>query len=316
VEIKKENSHVKRKSIAIVTSILLIFFTLACQLVTGKVAPSVPATATAAEIPVIVENTKPAPTDNSIAETRAAAEESVQATMESAQATVDAVNQAIEETSAVLEETANAAAAEEAQTQTQAASGNTLATAQAQEFVSVIDDLTQKGFLENSAGKYSTVEDFNENWAQIGWYQWWNTGFEPANFVIRAHTEWESASKTANWYDSGCGFVFREEDEDNHYMIFLALDGYVYLKAYVDGEYKEFGKGNAVKIDHNKGGADVMLVVEGSRILYFVNGEKVLDRKNEALSEGKLALTLVSGTNKDYGTRCNITNIELWELSQ
>jgi hypothetical protein len=28
--------------------------------------------------------------------------------------------------------------------------------------------------------------------------------------------------------------------------------------------------------------------------------------------EGNVGLTLLSGTNKDYGTRCEMTNLHLW----
>ncbi len=58
-----------------------------------------------------------------------------------------------------------------------------------------------------------------------------------------------------------------------------------------------------------------MLVEEGGHIIYFVNGDKVLDRQDNQLTEGDLALTLVSGTNLDFGTRCTMTNIELWEFN-
>lgn len=303
----------KRRFLAVITSMVLIMITLACQLITGRMLSSPTATPEPVEIPVIIEDTATPEVDNSIAETQAAAEENVQATMDSAQATVDAVNQAIEETSAAVDATIAAA---EAQVLTETAQVDTRATAQAQDFANVLDGLAKEGFLERTAGTYGTIEDFNENWAQIGWYQWWNTGYQPTNFVVRAHTEWESASRTANWFDSGCGFVFRSEDEDNHYMIFLALDGNVYLKGYVDGVYKEFGKGYVGKIDNMKGEADVMLVAEGNRILYFVDGEKILDRQNDLIETGDLALTLVSGTNKDFGTRCSITNIELWDLGE
>lgn len=41
--------------------------------------------------------------------------------------------------------------------------------------------------------------------AQLNWYPWWKTGLSPVNFVHRAHPEWETASKMANWFASGCG---------------------------------------------------------------------------------------------------------------
>ncbi|MBE0698202.1 MAG: hypothetical protein IH586_14890, partial [Anaerolineaceae bacterium] len=226
----------KRKFFAIVTSFILILVTLACQLTSGNPVPTATATPTSEEIQVIVETAKP--TEDFVSKTKAA-EENVQATKESGLATEEADAQAMKQ---ATNEALNAtAAAEEALVQTQTAQVDTQATAQAQEIANVVENLANQGLLKNTGGTYSKIKDFSENWAQIGWYQWWNTGLEPNDFIIRAHTEWESASKTANWFDSGCGFVFRQEDEKNHYMIFLALDGNVYLKGYVDGVYKEFG---------------------------------------------------------------------------
>jgi hypothetical protein len=258
----------------------------------------------------VVEPTA-APTEDFTVETQVA-EETAQAAIESAQATEQAATLKAKQATSVAVDAS--VTAEAAAILTETASVNAEATAQAQGMASIVKQLASEGLLENTAGTYSKLDDFNETWAQIGWYQWWNTGLAPTDFVIRAHTEWESASKTANWFDSGCGFVFHEKDADNHYMVFLALDANVYLKGYVDGVYKEFGKGYVGKINHLKGGADVMLVIEGDHIIYYVNGEKVLEKSVSALSEGNLALTLVSGTNKDFGTRCSISDIELWTL--
>jgi hypothetical protein len=87
------------------------------------------------------------------------------------------------------------------------------------------------------------------------------------------------------------------------------------LRGYVGGKYREYGKGTAGKINHLKGEADVVLAVQQGRVVYYVNGQKALDKKNNELASGSLAFTLGSGTNKDFGTRCEITNIELWELA-
>lgn len=189
-------------------------------------------------------------------------------------------------------------------------------TAEADPMYSVVEQLHKDGILQNTDGIYHRLDDFNENWAQLNWYQWWNTGYKPKDFVVRAHTAWETASKTSNWFNAGCGFVFRAADNDNHYMIFLALDGYVYMRGYVDGKYRELGRERVGGIDHLKGEADVMLAVEGNKAVYYVNGDKVFERANVSeLEDGNLGLTLSSGTNKDYGTRCTMTDIDLWSLT-
>jgi len=296
-----------RKFFAAISCAVLLSVSLACKLLSmqpASPAPSPQAVSTEEQL------TKPIPsaTEDFSAATRAA-EESVQSTAESAAATEEAAAQS--QTQAA----AGQATAEAESMLALTAEVMQAATAEAQEMYSVVEKLYADGLLQKTSGTYIKVEDFSETWAQLNWYQWWKTGLSPADFVIRAHTEWESASKTANWFASGCGFVFRETNEDNHYMIYLALDGNVYMKGYIDGKFRELGREYAGGINHLKGGADVMLVVEGSRFIYFVNGEKVFDREHTELREGNLALTLVSGTNKDFGTRCSITDIEVWDLS-
>jgi hypothetical protein len=64
------------------------------------------------------------------------------------------------------------------------------------------------------------------------------------------------------------------------------------------------------------GSADVILAVQDGTISYYVDGKRVFQRENSELKEGDLALTLNSGTNKDFGTRCKMTDIEVWDLDQ
>lgn len=180
----------------------------------------------------------------------------------------------------------------------------------------VIDQLKQMGVIQNTNGSFHAVDNFSQSWAQLGWYQYWGTGLAPTNFVVRAHTEWESASRTADWYASGCGFVFYETDVKNHYLVYLALDGNVYLKGYVDGQFYELGKEDAGKVDNMQGSAEVILVVNHKKITYLVNDKQVLQREISQLSDGNLNLTVVSGTNKDFGTRCKMTGIEVWDLGK
>lgn len=289
----------KQKSLGVIIAIVFLLTNLSCQLINP--AATIQPTNTPTEQPVQVVEDTLTPTEDFSAATQAA-EQAILATEEA-------------KVEAALEAEAAAATEEASRIMEQTAEVEIQATSQAQDMANTIQALADDGILEDPSGSYYWMEDFNENWAQIGWYQWWETGLAPTDFVIRGHTEWESASKTANWFDSGCGFVFREEDENNHYMIFLALDGNVYLKGYVDGIYREFGKEYYGKIEHVKGSADVMLVVEGDTIAYYVNEEKVLQRENSEIKDGNLALTLMSGTNKEYGTRCLISDIEIWDLT-
>ena len=63
-----------------------------------------------------------------------------------------------------------------------------------------------------------------------------------------------------------------------------------------------------------KGQAQILLAVEGDKIVFFVNNEHVLTRIDGRLDSGGLSYTLLSGTNKGFGTRCDMTNVGLWWL--
>jgi len=180
--------------------------------------------------------------------------------------------------------------------------------------VDLIESFADEGYLESTSGAFYPIADFNETWAQLNWYQWWDTGFAPKDFVISAHTAWESASDTANWWNSGCGFVFRERGEDDHYLAYLGMDGWVYLSRVKGGNWASLGENAYGHLDVPKGEADVVLLVQGRKIHFFVNGEHVLSRDDLQDTEGLLGLTLLSGTNKGFGTRCIMDEIALWEI--
>ena len=295
-----------RKLVSIIVCLSLLFTTLACQLFSGPNLPEAPSSTPApAKADTATPKAVVPPTATEDTAATAEAERKIQ------QATEEAA-----QVQAATEAAAAEATKEMAQSLARTATVEGMATAAANDMYQLIEQLQSEEVLTNTSGQYLPIEDFEENWAQLGWYMWWNTGYQPADFVIRAHTSWESASKTPNLWDTGCGFVFRAVDENNHYMIFLAMDGNVYMRGYVDSKYRTFGKGYYGKVNHIKGEADVVLVAQGNRFVYYVNGTKVFDRSNAELAQGDLALTLMSGTNKDFGTRCQITDIELWALDQ
>jgi TolB protein len=179
----------------------------------------------------------------------------------------------------------------------------------------VVKDFVESGILTRAKGKITQLPDFEMDWAQINWYSYYRTGTNPQDFIIRADASWESASDKANWWNSGCGFVFREKDEDKHYLAYLDLDGFAHIKRARSGSMSRLGRSNiAYPVEKPGDEANIMLVVEGNNIHFFVDGYLMLSRQDMSFTDGDLSLTLLSGTNKDYGTRCEMTNIELWML--
>jgi hypothetical protein len=125
---------------------------------------------------------------------------------------------------------------------------------------------------------------------------------------------WESASTTADWWNSGCGYVFRYNEENEHYAAYLGLDGNAYLFRFVNGIYTQLGGSYFGRLEVPAGTARLMLAAQGSKITFFVNDTQVHQRTDASLREGELGWTVFSGTNKDFGTRCEMTHNELWVL--
>jgi hypothetical protein len=167
---------------------------------------------------------------------------------------------------------------------------------------------------------YFVISDYDQSWAQIGWGQYTSIEDPPTNFVIRTDANWSSASDTANWDQSGCGFVFHAKDTSNLFISYLGLDGSVYVQRLYNGENKILGSVNYGKVDIPEGSAEIMLMVNGDKIYFFVNGEEVYSGSDSlltgALDSGDLAFILMSGTNKDFGTRCQMKNTDLWDLGK
>jgi hypothetical protein len=191
-----------------------------------------------------------------------------------------------------------------------------LAATQAYEDFSVkAKEYFDAGYITSSNGSYDKVEDFSDSWAQIGWYQWTPTDFSPTNFILKTDVSWTSASKTPDV--SGCGFVFRLQEDEDHYVVLLSLDGYVYSWSNAGGNVRSMGQGYYGSAKQT-GSATLTLVVEGDQYRVLVNDKLIKTFTGFAgkLSRGDLAYTILSGTNKSYGTKCEFENIELWTIEE
>ena len=92
------------------------------------------------------------------------------------------------------------------------------------------------------------------------------------------------------------------------------MDGYVRAHRVINGVWYDLKGGYFGRFEVPKDSAEIMLVVYDESIAFFVNGKKIIHYDEPYLSEGDLALTLFSETNKDFGTKCEMTEIELWDL--
>jgi len=264
--------------------------------------------------PTVAPSNTPDRTAQAYETSEAATQQENEARATAAQATEEAEQRAATDQAATQVHLTEEAATKEATQEAAIVQTVTAATVQAQPMFDLIQGLYSDGYLSRTDGTYFTIPDYDQSWAQINWYQWYYTGFSPTDFVIKADASWDSASTTANWWNSGCGFVFREDEVENHYLAYLALNGRVYFYRSVNNVYAPLGSSYYGKLSTHEGHAQIMLVVEGINITFFVDGEKVHTRQDQGLASGNLDLTLLSGINTGFGTRCRMVNIELWVL--
>jgi hypothetical protein len=176
-------------------------------------------------------------------------------------------------------------------------------------------DWFEDGLLSQPEGKFISLPPFSESWAFLNYYDGVPTFQSPTNFVVTAELSLESASDTANWFASGCGFIFGDVDRDHHYLAVFTMDGYANLARFQDGEVIFLQKQYYGRVDFPDERIQFTLIVDGQIIMIYVNGERLVREAEPAAQEGMLSYALVSGTNKDFGTRCNLEKVELWELS-
>jgi hypothetical protein len=171
--------------------------------------------------------------------------------------------------------------------------------------------LIDQGVISEIKEEYVPFEDISREFAQINYFSWWNTEYAPTNFVIRSDVTWDSASDSANWPFSGCGWVFGERDSDNFHMAYLSLDGYGLLKKWVEGKEEVVVKHRYGNLDLPQGSTELLLSVQDDRAAFFINGEEMYNIYDGNIDPGKLSFTVLSGTNQGFGTRCEWKNTGL-----
>lgn len=170
-----------------------------------------------------------------------------------------------------------------------------------------------KGYLSTADGRFREYDDYFVEWAQLNWYQWEPLTDTAADFYMTAHFKWTSAYQNADI--SGCGFVFALQQSSDHYAVFLDRSRVLFLMSNGSGT-RELGKtrGTGTVKFGSSAEADFALIVNHNYAYVLVDnevyGEYTLSQSQPI--RGKLGLTVLSGTNKDYGTRCEMTNLHAW----
>jgi hypothetical protein len=195
------------------------------------------------------------------------------------------------------------------------ATPNVAATQNAETFQETLERFQGKGYISTTDGESTYPKDFEGEYAKLGYYYkwWWPLGDkEYSRFVFSAHFKWASSGSTSD--ASGCGLGFGIKSNENHYAIFLDRENLFLMR----------GKGTQVYDMGTSGGkrfasipipakADFVLAVWDQNVTVSVNDTVVTYILSSELNgEGKVAFSVLSGTNGGYGTRCEMSNIIFW----
>ena len=213
-------------------------------------------------------------------------------------------------------------------TPTPTATPNLTATQQYESFIGFVQRAFEEGQITTTEGKYRKLDDFSGEVAMTYGFRWKSTGVNTKDFIIRAEFDWEVANEINN---SGCGYIFRQSQEE--YYALIALDARRgTLLAYTKTVNDMFGNFSVIharidpikktqlpKMGQNPYHAIFTLIVNEKNVYTYVNDEFFTEyrlSKDFPSTVGDLSSMVLTGSINDFGTRCKITNSELWIIEQ
>lgn len=200
------------------------------------------------------------------------------------------------------------------------ATPNVVATEMYDKVFSLVEQFSEEGLISSTNGRYKVLEDYESEMAQIGWLRFVYFPGTVKHFVFNADVAWQTAIDTTD--TSGCGIVFGVEEQGRNYEYYgVVLDkSRVFFSIARSGYYRELGKTRGTgRLDFgNPAKAELTLLVNDNHAFVYVDGnfigEYTLSESKEL--RGSFGYGIISGTNKDYGTRCQIRNARMWQLTQ
>lgn len=277
----------------------------------GNQTPTAQAPAAATTAPAAPSDT-PLPTDTATPTVNTAATQSAQQTA-AAQATADAATKAAadKQTQAVLDKNATATAKEGAK-QTEKAQVLATSTAEASSFLEIIQKLNADGTVGSTEGDFQVLNDLNEEMAMLNYFAHYETGYSGENFVFSSDIKWSVASMSSDFQWSGCGLMFGRQDNDNFDMTFVGLDGMNSSVRWTNGKGTWLAQKHWGKPDLPEGSAKLMIAGYAQKFKVWINDTMVSSFYDSRYRPGEIMYSVVSGTNKDYGIRCQMTNSKLF----
>lgn len=184
------------------------------------------------------------------------------------------------------------------------------------EIFAQVQKFMDEGLISTTDGEYIEVDDFRKDFAQIGWLQPYFLELQVGPFVYMGHVKWSTATATNDV--SGCGIIFGAQEDGSMYG--TALDkSRIYFISTDANYYYELGKtrGTGRLELSNPAEVDLTILVYEKLAYVYVDGRFIgmYTLSKDKPVNGYFGYGIISGTNKDYGTRCEITNSRIWEFT-
>lgn len=194
------------------------------------------------------------------------------------------------------------------QTPKPTATANLAATQRYDNFTGWLEKLVADKRIPSMQGKYHALDDYSNTFAKIGYFNWSTyDAYEPTNFIIQAKVQIAN-ERTENAFKSACGFVFA--DQFSNHALFFALDG--------NANYRTEGADRGSKyldstLYQNPDGVTLTAILSNKSLLFYVNDRQAI---SQTVYGGpfRIGPAILSGTSEGFGTRCDFTDIILWEM--
>ena len=186
---------------------------------------------------------------------------------------------------------------------------NLAATQQYENLSAWVQRFHEEGLLPSVDGQYYPLADYSNSFAKSGYYNWdFQEDIQPANFIIQARVTLVNAT-SENLFKSACGFVF--DDFFSNHGVFFALDG--------NASYRTEGMDRGSKyldatLLEKPEGVQLTLILYNKALLFYVNDQLALSGITVYGGPFSLGPSVLSGTSEGFGTRCDFTEMSVWEI--
>jgi hypothetical protein len=183
---------------------------------------------------------------------------------------------------------------------------NLTATQQVEAFLPLVQSYFDQGLIPTTDGIYRRLDDHVDSLAVENNYRWFKMGLDIRNFIIKSHITLTTADLSPK---SGCGIAFRVL-EDFANVVFLAQDGNAYYMTNNEVFYNQY-YGKAA----NPAEFDIVFVAKENKLTLYVNEKEALTYETFLETYvGDIGLTVLSASDKGFGTRCEFKDNELWVI--